>query len=131
MDEDQMEYRCPGARLLCKVTVSDYAFRIDSRGVASIIPKRGSEVTGLLWEVDKNHIQSLDRHEGIAGGYYRKVALPINYGGQTITSIVYLSNYDCDGQYAPRPGYMEKIIKAAKGHGFDDVYIRELETFLR
>lgn len=131
MDEDQMEDRCPGAKLLCKVTVPDYTFRIDSRGVASIISKRGAEVTGLLWEVDKCHIKTLDKREGIAGGFYRRVALPLVYEGQTVTSIVYLSNYDCDGHYAPRPGYMEKIVRAAKDHGFDEAYIRELETFYR
>ncbi len=131
MDEDQMEFRCPGARLLSKVTMPDYTFRIDSRGVASIIPKRGAEVTGLLWEVDKYHILSLDRFEGIKGGYYRKVGLPLEYEGHTVTAIAYLSNSDCDGQYTPKSGYMEKIIRAAKDHGFDDAYIRELETFLR
>ena len=130
MDEDQMEHRCPGARLLCKITVPDYTFRIDSRGVASIIPKRGAEVTGLLWEIDKYHIQSLDRFEGIKGGYYRKVGLPLVIERRTETAIVYLSNYDCDGRYEPRPGYMEKIVRAAKDHGFDEAYIRELETFL-
>lgn len=130
MDEDQMEYRCPGAKLLCKITVPDYTFRIDSRGVASIIPKRGAEVTGLLWEIDKYHIQSLDRFEGIKGGYYRKVGLPLVIERRTETAIAYLSNYDCDGRYPPKPGYMEKIVRAAKDHGFDEAYIRELETFL-
>ena len=131
MDEDQMEYRCPGARLLSKATMPDYTFRIDSRGVASIIPKRGAAVTGLLWEVDEDHIQSLDRFEGIKVGYYRKVGLPLVIDGHTDTAIAYLSNYDCDGQYTPKSGYMEKIIRAAKDHGFDEAYIRELETFLR
>jgi gamma-glutamylcyclotransferase (GGCT)/AIG2-like uncharacterized protein YtfP len=131
MDEDQMEYRCPGARLLHKVTIPDYTFRIDSRGVASIIPKRGAKVTGLLWEINKYHILSLDRFEGIKGRYYRRVAVPLEHEGRTITAIAYLSNSNCDRQYTPKPGYMEKIIKAAKVHGFDDAYIRELETFLQ
>ena len=126
-----MEDRCPSARLLSKVSVPDYTFCIDSRGVASIIPKRGSEVTGLLWEVSILHIKTLDKHEGIKGGFYRRVALPIEFDGKTVTSIVYLSNYGCDGKHEPRPGYMEKIISAAKGHGFDEAYIRELETFLQ
>ena len=130
MDEAQMEFRCPGARLLRKVTVPDYTFRIDTRGVASIIPKRGAEVTGLLWEIDKYHIQSLDRFEGIKGGYYRKVGLPLVIEGHTDSAIAYLSNSSCDGHNTPKPGYMEKIVRAAKDHGFDEAYIRELETFL-
>ena len=51
----QMGYRCPGAEIFGPAVLEGYdlVFRGGSRrgsGVATVIPKEGSQVYGLLWQ---------------------------------------------------------------------------------
>lgn len=66
---DQMAYRCPNAVVMGPVVLEDYEllFRGNSggSGVATIAPKKGSVVYGLLWSITLACEQSLDRYEGV------------------------------------------------------------------
>lgn len=128
MDENQMQHRCPGARPVGTCTLEGMRFVLDSAGVASIVPENGSEVTGIVWQVTKRHIKSLDRYEGVASGCYRKETVPVFIDGVKYEALVYVSNRDLTAR-GNRDGYMAKIISAAKHHGFSDRYIRELQSW--
>ena len=130
MDEEQMADRCPGAKVLKKAEIADYQFAIDNRGVATILPKPGSKVEGLLWIVSQRNIKTLDGYEGVAGGYYRKETLTVEVNGLQHEVLVYLSNAKCD-RPGYRQGYMQKIIDAAKEHKLSKEYIDELSSWMK
>ena len=130
MDEEQMAYRCPGASVVGLCTLEDMKFVLDSAGVASIIPYKGCHVTGMVWRVAKRDVVSLDRYEGISYGCYRKEYIKVSVNGQQREALVYLSNRDT-ANAGSRTGYMDRIVKAAKHHHFNQDYIEELQSWNR
>ncbi len=73
---EQMARRCPNAVPVMPVTLKNYelSFRGMS-GVATILPKEGAKVHGLLWDLTPACEHSLDRYEGY----------PRLYGKETVT----------------------------------------------
>jgi len=65
---EQMAYRCPDATVVGPVTLENYELLFrgngDGFGVATIEPKEGSKVFGLLWNITPKCEKSLDRYEG-------------------------------------------------------------------
>ena len=72
---EQMALRCPAAQIVGPVVLENYEllFRGNARGngVATIAPKTGSQVYGLLWRITPACEQSLDFYEAIPG-YIKK-----------------------------------------------------------
>ena len=64
----QMAYRCPDAHMVSPIILENYEllFRGNTRGngVATIAPKEGGQVHGLLWRITPACEQSLDLYEG-------------------------------------------------------------------
>ena len=69
MNLDQMEYRCPSAQVVGNVRLEDYRLTFCShnpdRGVATILPEKGSHVDGVLWRITGACEKSLNRYEGL------------------------------------------------------------------
>ncbi len=129
MDEGQMLSRCPGAILTGKARVTGHKFVIDNRGVGTILPCENCDAEGLLWIVTKRHISSLDRYEGVAGGYYRKEILSVETEEGIFRALVYLSNTDCNHP-GHRAGYVKKVMKAAQDHSLSADAISQIRAFL-
>ena len=76
---DQMAYRCPAAEVVGPVVLENYRllFRGNYRGsgVATIAPRKGGKVHGLLWKITPACERSLDAYEG----------WPTLYGKQSVT----------------------------------------------
>lgn len=117
MDEAWMIGRCPDAKLIGVINVQGWRFALDSSGAATILPDEASSVEGLLWSVTPEDIRSLDRHEGIKSGCYRKETLPIDDYRLGQKALVYLSNRE-PIQRDHRKGYMRRVVHAATDHGF-------------
>lgn len=130
MDESQMAYRCPTAQLVGKVRLDGYKFIINHRGVASIIRSDDSYVDGILWSVFPEDEKALDRYEGISSNFYFKTEICVKSleTGKHSPVIVYIASDNSFGE--PRPGYLEKIIRAADKFKFDSKYSAELESWL-
>lgn len=64
----QMERRCPDATVVEPVVLQDYELLFRGNrsgcGVATIEPKVGSQVYGLLWRITDRCEKSLDIYEG-------------------------------------------------------------------
>ena len=60
----QMEYRCPDASVVGPVTLENYELLFRRGGFATIAPKEGDTVHGLLWSLTRSCERSLDRYEG-------------------------------------------------------------------
>jgi gamma-glutamylcyclotransferase (GGCT)/AIG2-like uncharacterized protein YtfP len=88
MDAARMLARCPGARPVGAATLP--GFRLVERLYADVEPSAGCEAKGLLWSVTEADLASLDRHEGVAGGVYERLVVPVKLGGQTVGAYCYL-----------------------------------------
>jgi gamma-glutamylcyclotransferase (GGCT)/AIG2-like uncharacterized protein YtfP len=92
MDEGQMAYRCPTARLLGQAEVEGYRllFKGSLTGAyATIEPQEGGRVPALVWEIGEADEASLDRYEGFPSFYYKK-DLTVRLDGQEVTAMVYI-----------------------------------------
>jgi len=69
MHPEAMSWRCPKARASQAVILRDWELRFYSH--ATIEPKKGATVAGVLWEITEVCEQSLDAFEGFPN-YYTK-----------------------------------------------------------
>ena len=128
MDEERMKCRCPGARLAGAAKLADYRFVLDVHGVATVIPEKGSAVSGLLWNITPNCEESLDVYEGVAKGCYRKEYLPVECGAGTIKALIYISNRaELKGKISS--DYMDRVIAAAEAHDLPETYVDEIKSW--
>jgi hypothetical protein len=129
MDTCQMATRCPQASVVGVACLPGYTFRINTRGVATVIPEVTKQVYGLLWDISFQDVCRLDRYEGVKEGLYTKdnviVALLC---AQHEEALIYLAADQSIG--VPRPHYMEKIVVAAYHYGLPPAYLQELATWL-
>ena len=130
MDEKQMTSRCPSAQLAGRARLLAHSFLINERGVASVIPEQECVTHGLLWTITPAGEKALDRYEGAARGHYVKEVVDVqpDGSGETVQALIYLASNNRPG--VPRSGYLERIIQAAREHGFPREYVTELESWM-
>ena len=87
MDTARMKARCPGARLVGVARLCGY--RLVERLYADIEPAEGRSVRGVLWSVTEADVASLDRHEGVAAGVYRRGVYTVEFAGRTLGAYCY------------------------------------------
>ncbi len=126
---DGMVDRCPGARLVGPARLGGHRFRITRHGVATVVEAPDAAVWGLLWMLTDEHLQALDRFEGVAHGFYRRALRPVAPGsGPPVDAVIYVAADAEPGR--PRSGYLEPIVAAAGVHGFPVPYRDELRAWL-
>lgn len=91
---NQMAVRCPDAKVVEPAVLENYEllFRGNNRdyGVATIRPKEGCQVHGLLWKITPECERSLDHYEGYPH-LYEKQKIPLTTkSGQQISAMVYV-----------------------------------------
>ena len=127
MDESQMRRRCPTALLKGMAVLNDYAFLINSRSVATILPRPGRVVYGLLWQLKPSDEKSLDRYEGVSGGFYRKEQVRVIGKAGVEIAFAYVAA-DSEPGRGPWP-YLARILGAARTHSFPKPYLAEIEEW--
>jgi gamma-glutamylcyclotransferase (GGCT)/AIG2-like uncharacterized protein YtfP len=115
LDPDQMAERCPGAVALGPARLDGWQLRIGHRGVATIVPEPGWTVWGGLWRVTGPHLATLDRHEGVALGRYRRETTTVRRDDEPVDAVVYVEPFSADA--APRVGYLERIERGGRWFG--------------
>ena len=128
MDRAHMARLCRGAEALGPARLDNHQFFIAHAGYASIAPKRGATVHGVLWKVTAAHIAKLDAYEAVAGGLYHKAAIPVHHQDKLLRALAYVAGDPRPGR--PQPGYQERVVAAARAWQLPEAYVRELETFL-
>ncbi len=129
MELGPMQLRCPGALVLGPARLVDWAFRINHRGYATLVPQPGRTVHGVLWHITASDEESLDDYEGIAEGLYRKTQAPVMDAGNKPTwAMIYLATHTEVG--VALPGYMEAIREAARLWDFPEAYLAELSEWV-
>lgn len=128
MDRTQMLRRCPDASVVSVGSMCGWSFRINARGVATMVEARGSVVWGVVWQLSEEDERSLDMYEGVASGLYKKVTLPVLVsGGTELDALVYIAEEDAPS--TPRSGYLESIVVAARMAGLPEEHVEELLTW--
>lgn len=61
---NQMDHRCPDATVVGPVALENYELLFRRGGFATIAPKEGGKVHGLLWSITLECERSLDMYEG-------------------------------------------------------------------
>ena len=91
---EQMEYRCPAAKAVGPVILENYEllFRGNTRGngVATIAPREGSKVHGLLWWITPACEQSLDFYEGYPRLYEKEMVTVRDSENRQLTVMAYV-----------------------------------------
>ena len=127
-----MASRCPGAEALGCARLADYelTFVWDSPGwgggVATVIPSSSREVWGVLWDLTDEHIEALDRYEGVAINAYVKEHLEVEFDGGGVRALIYLATDDRYKQ--PSAKYVDALVRGAKALSLPDDYIEQLRA---
>lgn len=122
MNLDQMEFRCPAAKVVGNVRLEDYRLTFCSRnpdsGVATILPQEGSHVDGVLWRITQECERSLDHYEGYPYLYGKEQIHVKAEDGRTYESMVYVMNApykDCPAR--PSRFYLDGILEGCEQNG--------------
>ena len=128
MDTAQMLGRCPNAQLCGTAVLSDYKFALDEEGCAAVVPCRGAAVPGVIWRINAEDEETLDRREGVHRGCYKKETLMVSPEGCTskLPVLVYTSLRG-ENRGRRRDNYIERIVTAAEHFGFDEGYVSMLK----
>ena len=121
MDEIQMAYRCPDAKLIGKSEIVNYElfFKGSKTGAyATIEFQNDSKVPVLVWKISSNDEKSLDRYEGFPTFYYKK-DLKVTVNGKLITAMAYIMHEDRK-LGVPSDRYFDILNRAYKKFNFND-----------
>ena len=107
--------RCPGAKSLGAATLPHYAFEFKS--FATVTPKMGHNVEGVLWEITDECEKSLDRLEGYPI-YYGKIIVWVEYNGEMVPCMTYLMYPEEELNY-PSDSYVDMLTEGYTAHGIN------------
>lgn len=97
------------------------------QGYASIEPKDGSEVWGMLYKIDRASLFLLDVMEwALLNQYRRRLVETIAKDGKSYKAYVYEARFPRAG-LVPSTTYKKMILKSAKANGFPETYIEAIE----
>ena len=116
----------PGATDPRPATLADHDWLINERGVATVEPFDGSQVHGVVWQVDDHDLATLDSAEGVPVRY-RRDRLTVHTDAGPSEAWVYIDHRVDPGP--PRPGYLERIIDGAVHHGLPHRWIEFLRRW--
>jgi gamma-glutamylcyclotransferase (GGCT)/AIG2-like uncharacterized protein YtfP len=119
-----MGARCPQARPIGTAVLDGFAFIIMREGYASVVPRPGAAVHGVLWRIGPRELAALNAYEGVEHGLYRARMLPVRGDAGLHSALVYVGRSATPGR--PRPGYMAHVLEPAREWGLPEFYLREL-----
>ena len=142
MDLKQMLERCSTARCFCKARLEDQRLVFARKsgkwgcGVASVERSDGSEVWGVVYQIDESEIGALDRNEGYdpnrpaqKNSYVRKEMRVFRDGDERhpLTVWTYVANEPKSPAPPPSAKYVQAIVQGARHWRLPTDYIANLE----
>lgn len=127
LHEEQMAFRCPGAKVICTGVVEDYAlvYRGSKTGAyATIIPCKGEYVPVAVWEINKDHELSLDIYEGFPRFYHKEDLEVTLENGRKIKAMAYIMFEEAKPGY-PSMRYLETCSQGYLDQGLDMMKFEE------
>ena len=130
---EQMAYRCPDAKVVCKGIIEDYTlvFRGSKTGAyATIIPKKGDHVPVVVWRISERDEKSLDIYEGFPRFYYKKnLDVTLDYG-DCLEAMAYIM-FDEAKPGIPSMRYLETCSQGYLDNGLDMTKFEEFIAYNR
>lgn len=126
---EQMEYRCPTAKVFAKGVVKDYTlvFRGSKTGAyATIIPKKGDFVPVVIWDIKPQDERNLDIYEGFPRFYYKKDLMVELENGEKIKAMAYIM-FDEAKPGIPTMRYLETC---SQGYLSNNLDMKKFEEFI-
>ena len=118
LDLEQMAQRCPDAETVGPVRLENYELRFRGNGFATVTPKKGSVVYGLVWKLTPNCEQSLDRYEGYPRHYIKEAVTVQTADGSKIPVMAYImAEPMCRQPALPYPRYYRAIQQGFEANG--------------
>ncbi len=115
---EQMEQRCPDARIVGPVILENYELRFRGHGFATIAPKENNSVHGLLWKLTPACEQALDRYEGYPRHYTKEPVEVQMADGTKVPVMAYvMAEPMCRQPALPSPYYYRAIQKGYEANG--------------
>jgi len=126
MDEGQMAFRCPGAKLRGVSVIENYRliFKGSKTGAYATIEKEeGQKVPVVVWEIEPTDEHSLDRYEGFPTFYYKEW-MELDLDGEKVQGMAYMMDQDRKlGQ--PSYHYYKTLQDAYERFGFDKTILEK------
>lgn len=133
---ERLQARCSSAKPRTVAYADNYALAFckrshDGSGKATIYPRNGSRVLGVIFDLDKDELPKLDDEEGIDNGYDRID----NFHVYTLFShqLLVVSTYIADTAFIdrklkPYDWYLKLAVAGARQHGLPLWWLQKLET---
>jgi gamma-glutamylcyclotransferase (GGCT)/AIG2-like uncharacterized protein YtfP len=120
--------RIPSAKAIGRALLEDWVVVFSKRskdgtGKANLVEKSGAVTWGVLYEIDVQDLEVLDRVEG---GYKRLTVRVRKSGGDEVEATTYISENLTDDPTAHR-WYKDTILSGAHEHSLPQSYIAYLE----
>merc|ERR1711936_529450 len=93
---------------------------------ATIIPTRESHVWGVLWELNMEHLETLDRQEGVPNVYNRKMVEVELEDGSSAEAVTYFLIKPEEEDKRPSYVYKNVILRGAEEHNIPEEYLEKL-----
>ena len=130
MNREQMAYRCPNATILRVVRLEGYELEfagMAGNGVATIRPKEGSYVDGVLWKITPKCERGLDFYEGYPHFYGREMLTVKDRLGENHQAMAYVMNEPyCRSPATPAKSYLQGILDGCDEHDWTSRLYRML-----
>lgn len=126
MNRRLMRELCPAAVAWGPAELRGWMPAVMRGGYASIAPKPGRAVHGVLWRIPASGWAGLDAYEDVARGLYRRRILRLRQGARTVPAVVYVGKGEA---FAP-PAYRRLVINAARQWHLPPGYIATLSCML-
>lgn len=113
----QMEYRCPDASVVGPVVLEGWELLFRRGGFATIAPKEGDTVHGLLWSLTRSCERSLDRYEGYPRFYDKKMVTVRDSEGRSLSVMAYIMDDRFREPMLPAESYYNGILEGYQQNG--------------
>jgi cation transport regulator ChaC len=117
INRDQMDLRCPDAQVVGPVVLEGYELLFRRGGFATIQPKEGGKVYGLLWSLTPDCERSLDRYEGYPRFYFKQILTVRDGLGREVTAMAYIMDQRCREPMLPSSAYYNCIWEGSRQNG--------------
>ena len=112
-NQEEMSYRCPGARALGRAILPGY--RLEFKSFATIVPSPTEQVEGVLWTITDTDELALDMLEGYPE-FYDKKTVSVEHNGQSYIAMTYIMGPRERG-CAPSDGYYSMVSEGYQSFG--------------
>ena len=123
MNLGQMKQRCGEEHFddLGRAILDNYQFYFYGHGYANIRPQLEERVEGVLYKIDLDCLQSLDRVEGYPHVYQRQI-IKVNYQEKSALTQVYIVQND-QTTAQPSLNYYQVVLTGAQEHKLSEEHI--------